>query len=397
MTTNEVIREENLATDEVTAPVFTYKPCVFVSDNQEYTVVFITDKPGMGYVTIADQNFYNTMNGTVKTASNVHKVRVPKELLDTTGEYTVNFKLIPDRKPYRPETTEHHTDTFKFRAPKGSDDLRAYFLSDTHSVVEAPARTALYYGDETNLLILCGDIGNTIKNLDEITTIHKIAQNVTKGEFPVLYARGNHDTRGMYAESLGDYIALSGKGTTYFTFEIGDIWGVVLDLGEDKEDSHVEYGDIAAYKDWRVSQTEFLEDIVNNKDKHYKKEHIKSKIAVCHIPFTFVNHPYSDAESSKWTELLNTIGIDYMLSGHNHRLYIREAGFNPYEKATPNFPVVIGSKMTDNPFPKDPEEKVVESKQEFTGTAIQYNKTENSTITVRFTNSKHEVLGEHQV
>lgn len=43
-------------------------------------------------------------------------------------------------------------------------------------------------------------------------------------------------------------------GRSYYTFKVGCIWGILVDTGEDKEDSHAEYGGIICCHDFRLEQ-----------------------------------------------------------------------------------------------------------------------------------------------
>ncbi|MBO5269618.1 MAG: serine/threonine protein phosphatase, partial [Clostridia bacterium] len=70
---------------------------------------------------------------------------------------------------------------------------------------------------------------------------HRIAAGVTKGRIPVVFARGNHDTRGKYAERLANHTPTD-NGRSYYSVRLGKLWMLVLDCGEDKNDDHAEYG-----------------------------------------------------------------------------------------------------------------------------------------------------------
>ena len=60
-------------------------------------------------------------------------------------------------------------------------------------------------------------------------------------ETPILYNRGNHETRGIYADHLPEYFPKVG-GNYYKLYMAGSVAVLLLDCGEDKPDSDIEYG-----------------------------------------------------------------------------------------------------------------------------------------------------------
>ena len=68
-----------------------------------------------------------------------------------------------------------------------------------------------------------------------------------------MYVRGNHETRGRFARSLHDYIATP-NGKFYYSFDAGPVHFVVLDTGEDKEDSHPAYSGLTDFTGYREEQ-----------------------------------------------------------------------------------------------------------------------------------------------
>lgn len=55
----------------------------------------------------------------------------------------------------------------------------------------------------------------------------------------MFFSRGNHDMRGKLSEKMQTY-TLTDNGNSYYSFQIGALWEMVLDCGEDKADSHEE-------------------------------------------------------------------------------------------------------------------------------------------------------------
>ena len=193
-----------------------------------------------------------------------------------------------------------------------------------------------------------GDIPAESKTEKDVLAVFDIAGGITGGEHPVLFARGNHDTRGKFALEFTDFIGTD-EGRTYFTFRTGALWGVVLDCGEDKLDTSDEYGGIVCCEPFRRRQTDFLRRVIENRRKEYEGDGVKLRVGVCHVPFmTELMASAGDKfdierpRYAEWTALLNEMGLDLMLCGHQHRLYTFMPG-DPMMRYGANFPVVVGS------------------------------------------------------
>ena len=111
-----------------------------------------------------------------------------------------------------------------------------------------------------------------------------IAGSVTKAELPVIFSRGNHDTRGIYAENIADHTPTD-NGRSYFTVRLGNIWAVVLDCAEDKPDTNPEYGHTICCHEFRIEETEFLKKIAESPDTEYAAPGVKYRLVIVHNPF----------------------------------------------------------------------------------------------------------------
>ena len=142
---------------------------------------------------------------------------------------------------------------------------------------------------------------------------NELAHQITRGQTPVVYARGNHEIKGEYAEDLHKYVGAKGEDF-YYTATLGqEVFCVVLDLGEDHEDDWWEYYGTAQFDLYRQAQTEFLEEIL--KKGEYKD--YRYRLALCHIPVQHVDNKFEDFKVN-WTRLLNIMDIDLCLSGSGY-------------------------------------------------------------------------------
>ena len=69
----------------------------------------------------------------------------------------------------------------------------------------------------------------------------------------------NHEVKGNYASKLYRFVG-SKNQKFYYNFTLDNIYGVVLDIGEDHDDDWWEYYDTANYEAYREEQVEFLND-----------------------------------------------------------------------------------------------------------------------------------------
>ena len=269
---------------------------------------------------------------------------VPMDLLNSERSYTICYREIYERKPYFTESGEIERFSSPFR-PIEREPIHIYHIADAHNDVEAPVAAALAYG-EIDFLILNGDLPDHSGDIKNFTTIHRIAAEITNGEKPVVFSRGNHDMRGIYAENLSEHTPTD-NGRSYYTFRLGSIWGLVLDCGEDKYDYHIEYAHTICCEDFRKRELEFLKQIIVNARKEYEAEGITKKIVIAHDPFTEYLPPQTSEEDMKtymeWAKLFRDyIKPDAMICGHVHQAYVTNVG-DELDRLGQACPVVVAS------------------------------------------------------
>ena len=297
------------------------------------------------WVTVSGKNYYDDSNGILRSARLTHKMDVPMSELDSAGRYTVCWREVFNRKPYHSKLGDVESFTVGFRSVK-QDNIHIYHISDAHNAVDAPVAAGKFFGDDLDLLVLNGDIPDHSGKAENFTAIHKIAGEITHGELPVIFARGNHDLRGVCAENLADYTPTD-NGKSYYTVNLGSIWAAVLDCGEDKPDDDPEYGHTVCCHDFRVRQTEFLKKTAADPENGFGAEDVKYKIVISHNPFPETHRPPFDIEKDIYTEwcdiLKESIRPDFILSGHVHNCYVTLPGEAKDCKGQP-CPVIAGSK-----------------------------------------------------
>ena len=312
-----------------------------------YVIAVPVTRPTVMWVSVGDECYYDHSNGVLRSDVTVHRITVPSGELDKWGKYTVCLREVIERKPYFSNVSDVCEEEFAFSpVPRGR--INVYHIADAHGDTVNTVDSAKCFERKVgkiDLLVLNGDIIDHSGNEENFGAIHEIAAQISGGNIPVLCVRGNHDLRGLCAEKLEAYIPTR-SGNTYYTFRLGEIWGIVLDCAEDKNDDHPEYGNCNCCHAFRSEQTAFIESVINNAACEYAAEGVKYRIVIAHNPFTmkFVE-PFNIEEPlyEKWVRLLNeSIKPMLLLSGHKHCFEVVRPG-EEEDGYGQSFPTVIGS------------------------------------------------------
>ncbi len=367
--------------------IFAALPTVYaVAD--KYIIIVPVNEPCLMWVGIGENEYYDDSNGILRSGRLTHKMTVPMAELDAARSYTVRWRKMIERKPYRSEVGEIEEYTSAFRPiDPDKERINIYNIADAHNRVEGPINAGKYFertGEELDLLLLNGDIPNHSGDVAYFEAIHRIAAGVTGGEIPVVFARGNHDTRGVCAELIEDYTPTD-NGVSYYTFRLGPVWGIVMDCAEDKPDDHVEYAHTICCEDFRRRETRWLEALCNAEKPEYSDGGIKYKIVVVHNPFTERRNPPFDIEEdtfAHWASLLReNVKPHLMICGHVHKCYVTYPGGERDAFGQP-CPIVAASKLSKDDL------------SFFVGGAITL---DGNMAYVRFTDNDGNIVGEETV
>lgn len=324
--------------------MLTYPTVFAVGSNYNIFVPF--DAEVIMWVKIGDKVYYDDCNGILRSNTNMHKIELPMSVLDEAGEYTVVYKKMIERKPYFPTSEPERKLTVYFKSVPATGDINIYHIADAHNLVAEPVAAGRFLGDNLDLLILNGDIPNHSGDIKNFNAICEIASGITKGQCPVVFARGNHDTRGIHAEDMPNYIPTM-NGRTYYSFRVGCVWGLLLDCGEDKRDTNNEYGGTICFHSFRLREGEYIQQIIEDAEREYAADGVTHKLVISHIPFTHINEPPFDIEQelyAEWTRLMREyIKPDLLLYGHYHCVEIVKPG-DRFDSHGQPCNAIIGSK-----------------------------------------------------
>lgn len=105
-----------------------------------------------------------------------------------------------------------------------------------------------------DMVLFCGDMCSHINRQSDIfTSFLNTSIELFAAQKPFVYARGNHETRGAYARNFSRYLA-GPNGKFYYAFTYGPVRFIVLDCGEDKPDTDVEYSGLIDFDNYMLEQ-----------------------------------------------------------------------------------------------------------------------------------------------
>ncbi|MDR1859814.1 MAG: metallophosphoesterase [Bacteroidales bacterium] len=328
----------------------THGPYLQNVSETEATIVWLTDKNAVSWVELAPNNnlpFYNAERPRffaskigIKTEAKIHVVTIRHLEPGTKYRYRV----------YSQEVLKHDgwhvyygdiaaTDVFS-KSPltfvtnnHSKPETTFTVVNDIHGKNDVLEQLIIKAEPKKNdMIIFNGDMATIINSEEDIFAgfMDKSIELFAK-ETPLYYARGNHETRGSFAAVFKDYFPQGQQGL-YFMFRQGPVCFIVLDSGEDKPDSDLEYSGIVDYDTYRDDEALWLREAVKSRD------FIEApfKVAVCHMPPA--NDWHGEKEVlQKFVPILNEAKIDVMLCGHLHRHIKRP----PTELI--KFPVIVNS------------------------------------------------------
>ena len=325
-----------------------YGPWIQNVTETEFTVMWTTEGKSLSWVEVAPDDgtpfeaaqrprYYQTMAGKRFTGT-FHTVRIAglepgksyryrilgKEVVDDSDPYgSIYGKEATLRLIGTVKTLDHAADTCRFSMVNDIHDDASKYIS-----LVGPVK-----GRPVDFLLLNGDIVSYATSIDTVIrhTFGPVSDIIK--DVPVVFARGNHEGRGADSYRISGLFKTP-TGEFYYIFRQGPVAFVVLDGGEDKPDSSVEYSGLADYDSYRQAELEWLHEAV--KDPLFAKAPVK--VAVCHIPLIDnASSWYSQAWLARnFTPVLNEAGVDLMLSGHLHRHVYVEAG-----ECGNGFPIVV--------------------------------------------------------
>ncbi len=313
------------------------------------TVSWATTRPAVSWVEYRLENDdhwltnYPARHGLIEARKTFHNV--PLAGLKPGGAYVYRAvsKEIVNASAY----------SAKFGETEGSQDARFSTLSDAKksfsfvTVSDRHERTNELRASwgavdwkNVDLTFLVGDMVNASRDGDQFfrCVIDPCVEHFSQTK-PVVYVRGNHETRGVLARSLLDYFPTD-SNRYYYTLRHGPVMFVVLDCGEDKIDGDKEYFGLVAFKPYMEEQARWLAKQI----KEPAFQQAPFRVCLLHIPPAKTENTRFAQTRWLWDHirpLLNEGKVDLLLCGHTHRDASQDKGIEEF-----NFPLVVSGTET---------------------------------------------------
>lgn len=323
---------QNLSENEVTVVWTTDKPC-------KSWVEFSKKEDGKSFYSQLPRKAYASQDGLC-CVDTLHRVTVTGLEKNTTYFYRVLSQEVKELLPYRPVlgnivSTDIWKKPLTFTTLDGRQEtLSMVMINDIHGKNDLQKKLLeMAPPQNVDMVVFCGDMCNYInKQSDIFTGFLDTSVGLFASRKPFVYVRGNHETRGAYARNFFRYLA-GPEGKFYYAFTYDPIRFVVLDSGEDKPDTDVEYSGLVDFDNYILEQKEWLARELESPEFRAAS----FRVVLSHIPFGKGGWYGSERLRKQLLPLLEGARIDLMLSGHNHTF-----GFMDKGKVTA-FPIIVNS------------------------------------------------------
>ncbi len=308
----------------------TSEPLV-IDNGKEYSIVFSTSDRGTAYVEYSyngkEYKVVDGIGGRMRSESKIHNISVPYEHL-RNNSYKIGSTRVTEEFSYGSRLGKSVvSEEYKF-IYNDSDNQTFLVISDWHTFLDRAYKAIDHLGNDYDAVILLGDATPGVDFEQQvISNIVQFGGKVSGGTKPVIYVRGNHETRGSYADELPTALGLE---QLYYIADFGPYSFVVLDSGEDKDDSHPEYGGMNDYNTYRADMIEWLKEV------EVKNEKV---IALSHSwEISDVEEELSEAG---WAEL-DRLGTRLIMSGHTHQCRFIGDNEGKEKETFSKYPDIIG-------------------------------------------------------
>ncbi len=330
----------------------THGPYLCDMTDDGVTVVWTTSAPALSWVEVAPADgrsfyaeehprYYETVAGRRQARKTLHTVRLRGLEPGTAYCYRIFSREVREWPHYDnvaygavASSNVFRRKPYTFRTfPESGAECRFLVLNDIHGQADLMGKLlGAAEFDRTGFVAFNGDMSSSVESREQLFADYiDTAVECFASETPILFNRGNHETRGVHADLLPEYFP-KGEGTFYALRRYGDVCLLTLDCGEDKPDSDIEYAGLADYDAYRLEQREWLAEALRSEAFRTAA----TRIVLLHVPPTNGTWHGNLHIKELFLPLLNDAGINLMICGHEHRYSFHEAG-----EGDARFPILV--------------------------------------------------------
>ncbi|MBQ8605511.1 MAG: metallophosphoesterase [Clostridia bacterium] len=257
---------------------FTVKPTVF-DGGAYYNVVWQTtpgvDATGEVIVSVGEVTArYRTQKIGKITTDTTHSVRIPKQTFGNC-KYEAKARVVI-HYTYGGYVTSPPTSygsyvsagQVSFKGEPNAKQNKFTFVAIGGTKTQANAeKTKSELGNKNpDMLITLGNMVPSYDTEKDFGNYLKMTQAITGGKYPVMFLRGENETKGAFAAHIGDYIRnittehVMGKFYTNTTYDAVSLFG--LDTNTAKPDA--DYNEYAGFDKIRQEQVDWLENTLGS-------------------------------------------------------------------------------------------------------------------------------------
>ena len=319
------------------------------------TVLWTTNKPALSWVEATEDDgrsfyaaehtrHYETVAGRKQAHKTLHAVRLNNLRPGTKYCYRIFSQEVLEWKHgdnvlygRTVASNVYKRAPFRFRTfPATGTDCAFVILNDIHGRADDMTELCreINFGKH-DFVMLNGDMSSSIENEEQLfRDFIDASVNLYASETPILYNRGNHETRGVFADRLHDYFPTR-NGRHYQLCKVGSGCFLLLDCGEDKPDSDIRYYGLSTTDAYREQEARWLKGVVESEEYRAAPLHI----VVLHMIPGGKSSWHGEQEIRRlFVPILNEASVDIMQCGHYHRYQWIDDG----SRGT-NFPILVNS------------------------------------------------------
>ncbi|MGH7468722.1 MAG: metallophosphoesterase [Longimicrobiales bacterium] len=323
-------------------PVITRGPYLSAPTDTSATITWMTDIPSHSKVLYGaggslDKEQVPARDGLTPVGT-LHSVRLTGLQPGHTYHYRVVSTPVLELNTYWPKKgQELQSETYTFTTFDRRKSTTSFVsISDTHeSSARIDSIAQKIDWSKTEFLVHTGDAFNGVTSETQVweSWLSPLIRGGLGPSKPLVFARGNHDTRGPFARELARYVPIE-EGRFYYTRDVGPVHLIVIDTGEDKHDSTQVYARLNRMEEYRAQELAWL------------RQHIGSSSRLREAPFRILvmHQPYwgwlgndNTAARAAWTAAANHARVDLVIAGHRHRYSLTPAG----SEQGYNYPILV--------------------------------------------------------
>lgn len=304
-----------------------YGPWVSGVGEDSFTVLWVTDSPGLAWVELEDgRRFYHEFAGR-RIFERLHTVTVYG--LEAGKRYVYKIGCSPlkdDSRPKDPvffpeaESCGYSAKTFDNSAA----ECRFAVFNDIHCNLERyRSFSSAVASDSLDFIFLNGDIASAGNySLDNLAKYEFQPLEKCTDHIPVLFARGNHEGRGNNPKLVYELFPTN-TGQFYYAFRQGPVAFVVLDAGETHEDRSISYCGTPTYEKYVTEQMAWLKEVA--KESWFSDAPMR--VCMIHVPMIDIGEEFTLQLwlNKNCVSILNDVGIDLMISADLHEFQLHKS------------------------------------------------------------------------